>query len=356
MQGGFSFCGVDIAKYKLEYVPTLDQTYVFAGSNYEANQEVFDAHHGGYFYGTTVQPKDFILRCYFQDEHVSHGILTAIENFFRRGKTGKLVFENRKWLWYVATVVDIDLSDLRNFRNGFVTVTMRAYYPFARCEHNWLPEDHLISDYIVANSGLLVEWATPKASFENITESTDILLYNGGGETACVAVELAGEAGEGVTITNKTTGQTCRMVAFTKADTSDVGKYIIVDSLNGKTVLTDGSTAERSFRYHDYGFIELAPSCPIERDVYVSYAKGSDMVTVISEQLGDDSVGKHIMIGAKWYKIVALHDESTLILESPVDVEGFDYTNIVTMNEVHIELTSGSELTKLNFVYKPTFQ
>ena len=112
MQGGFSFCGVDIAKFGLEYVPPLDQTYVFGGAPYEVHQETFDAHHGGYFYGTTVQPKDFTLKCLYQDLHIAHGSLTAIENFFRRGKTGRLVFAQRDWLWYTATVVGILLHDV----------------------------------------------------------------------------------------------------------------------------------------------------------------------------------------------------------------------------------------------------
>jgi hypothetical protein len=168
MQGGFSFCGVDIAKFGLEYVPPLDQTYVFSSAPYEVHQETFDAHHGGYFYGTTVQPKDFTLKCFYQDLHIAHGSLTAIENFFRRGRTGRLVFEQRDWLWYTATVIGVDLSDLRNYRNGFVTISLRAYYPFARHDFTCINEDNQWYAHIASNSGLLTEEETPVTTFKEV--------------------------------------------------------------------------------------------------------------------------------------------------------------------------------------------
>lgn len=355
MQGGFSFCGVDIAKFGLEYVPPLDQTYVFGSAPYEVHQETFDAHHGGYFYGTTVQPKDFTLKCLYQDQHIAHGMLTAIENFFRRGKTGRLVFDRRDWLWYTATVVNVDTSDLRNYRNGFVTVTLRAYYPFSRHDHISIGEDNMLYSYIAANTGLLSAEETPPTSLGEMTQSASFMLYNGGSERASVAIAIAGEAGEGVTITNHATGQTAKFIAFTKAITSDSEKYIVSDALNGKTVLTDGTQSERSFMYHDHGFIELEPSYPIERNVYAAYEANSDKVNVIGAELGDDVIGRHIYIDGVWRKITAI-DDNTLTIDAVCCNSGSCYTNIVTMNEIEVELSAGAELTKLDFIYKPTFQ
>lgn len=355
MQGGFSFCGVDIAKFGLEYVPPLDQTYVFGSAPYEVHQEVFDAHHGGYFYGTTVQPKDFTLKCLYQDQHIAHGSLSAIENFFRRGKTGRLVFEQREWLWYTATVVNVDLSDLRNYRNGFVTITLRAYYPFARHDCISIGNDNMFDSYIASNSGLLTEIETPAVRFESMTADTSLMLYNGGSERASVAIAIAGDAGEGVTITNQTTGQTAKFVAFKKTDTTDVQKYIVSDALNGKTVLTDGINSERCFLYHDYGFIELEPSYPIERDVYVCYYANKNSIQILNAEIGDDVVGRHIYIDGKWVKILAKEDD-TLTVDATFAEDGSCYTNIVTMNEIIVTLSGNAELTKLEFIYKPTFQ
>ena len=356
MQGGFSFCGVDIAKFGLEYVPPLDQTYVFGSAPYEVHQETFDAHHGGYFYGTTVQPKDFTLKCFYQDLHIAHGSLTAIENFFRRGKTGRLVFEHRDWLWYTATVVGVDLNDLRNYRNGFVTITLRAYYPFARHDFISLGSENMLNYYIAANTGLLSDEETPATSFNDIPNSTSIMLYNGGSERAGVAIAIAGDAGEdGVTIINHTTGQTAKFVVFNRASTTDVGKYIVSDCINGKTVLTDGTASQIGFLYHDHGFIELAPSYPIEREVYVSYEEGSNRVSVVGKSLGDDVIGRHICVANEYHKITDKTD-SALIIDGVASEDGYGYTNILTMNEISIELSPGAHLTKLDFIYKPTFQ
>ena len=146
------------------------------------------------------------------------------------------------------------------------------------------------------------------------------------------------------------------MIAFTKENTDDAGKYIVVDGLNGKTVLTDGSTAERSFAYHDHGFIELAPSCPVERDVYISYVSGSTSVTIIGAQISESAIGRYIMVGSDWKKIIDILEGNIVIVNTPAEEDGFEYSNIVTMNEVSIELSAGADLSRLNFVYKPTFQ
>lgn len=355
MRGGFSFCGVDVAKFGLEYVPPLDQTYVFGSAPYEVHQETFDAHHGGYFYGTTVQPKDFTLKCFYQNQHIAHGSLSAIENFFRRGKTGRLIFEHRDWLWYTATVVDVDLRDLRNYSNGFVTITLRAYYPFARHDFISIGDENMLNYYLAANSGLLLDSETPVTTFDSITESSQILLYNGGSERAGVAIALAGDAKEGIVITNKTTNQTAKFVAFTKDTTTNVDKYIVSDAINGKTVLTDGTTSELGFLYHDHGFIELEPSFPIERDVFASYVSGSNKVSILSSDIGDDVIGRHIKIDGAWLKILEKYNDE-LIVERPLTITGSQNTDIVTMNEVSINLSQGAELTKLHFIYKPTFQ
>jgi len=356
MQGGFSFCGVDIARFGLEYAPTLDQTYVFAGSKYDVHQESVDTHPGGYFYGTTIQPKDFILRCFFQDQNISHGVLTTVESFFRPGRTGKLIFQNRDWLWYVATVVDIDISNLLNYRNGFITINLRAYYPFARHDSISIHSGNMLGDHIATNSGLLLEDITPVTDFTDITENTSMLIYNGGSERAGVAIALAGNAGEGVTIRNKTTGQTAKFIAFTPEITDNNGKYIVSDSINGKTVLTDGSTSERSFAYHDYGFIELAPSYPVYRDVHISYAAGSSTISIIGKPLSDDTVGMYINVDGNWLKIIDQTDPSTIIVDGTIDSTNIEYSNIVTMNELEVELGVDASLSKLSFIYKPTFQ
>jgi len=356
MQGGFSFCGVDIAKFGLEYVPTLDQTYVFASSGYDIHQETFDSYNGGYFYGTTVRPKDFFLRCIYQNQHIAHGLLDTVESFFKRGRTGRLVFRTREWVWYTATVINVDFSDLRNYENGFITIQLRAFYPFSRHDEIGLTDSNMYDNHIATNSGLLPLSVTPPTDIGPLQHTIDTYLYNGGSERASVAIRIAGDAGDGITITNNTTNQSAKFIAFSKADTTEANKYIVSDSLNGKTIITDGTNSKMAFMYHDYGFIELAPSFPIERDVYVSVSKGSDTITLTGKDVDDDVIGKFVRIGTQWHKIIDKHNSHTLVLNHVFDYTGYERSDIAVVNEISIELSPTSDITKLEFVYKPTFK
>jgi hypothetical protein len=170
-----------------------------------------------------------------------------------------------------------------------------------------------------------------------------------------VAIVLSGDAGEGVTITNHTTNQKARFVSFTQEDTTLAGKHIICDSLNGKTVLSDGTTSERCFQYHDYGFIDLEPSFPIVRDAYVMYTAGSNRVVIIGVDSSEDAVGRHLLIDDSWIKIIGV-DGDSFVVSKEMQSSGACYSDIVAMNEINIELEAGAHLSELRFVYKPTFQ
>lgn len=355
MQGGFSFCGVDIGRLGLEYVPSIEDTYVYAGSSYDVSEETFEAHHGGYFYGTTVQPKIFRLRCMFQEKHINHGFLSAVESFFHRGKTGKLIFSQNPWLWYSATVVGIDMTSMVTYMNGFITITLKSYYPFGRCDYLCLPDNQTLSRSISENTALLSKDMTPSAAIGSLDGSVDLLLYNGGSEFAPCAIELAGNAGECIIITNQTTGQRSKFILFTESDTTDAGKTIISDALNGKTILAGNGEKEIKFLYHDEGFLELAPSFPIKRDIIVSWKNDSNIVS--SFYAFDNSmIGKHIYLNGEWRKIIDVDDASTLTIEKAMTSSGSYVATVAQMNEIHIELGANASITTLNFIYYPTFK
>ncbi len=355
MNGGFRFCGTDISVLGLEYVPDMKDTYVYAGTQTQVSQEVFEGHDGGYYYGMTKQPKEFTLRCIFQDKEITKGTIARIDGFFRRGRTGRLVFDTMRWLWYTATVINVDVSQLTNRKNGFITITMRAYYPFARHDYLWIAKDNMFDTYILENSGLLTKEQTPITTFENMTGHHEILLYNPGSERADVAIQLAGDAGEGVLITNKTTEQKCRMMAFNKAKTSEAGKTIICDSLNGKVVLTNGNEAERAFQYHDYGFLSLEPAFPILRSVGIKTEAGSKTAKVMTEEVTDSLIGKYAYVDGCWIKIARITALNEIVLYEAALTTAAVNTNIVTMNEITVDVGAGGELTTLEFQYKPTF-
>ena len=196
--GGFSFCGVDIKDIGLEYVPENQNTYVYRPAKYNVQEETFDSHDGGYFYGTTLRPKEFTLRCIFQDTHINSGLLTRVFDLFKRGRTGKLIFSRRPWLWYDATVTAIDDSSLQNFLNGIIKITMKAYYPFGKTDQTYIYEDDPNEDDLLVNSAMLKDasWQLDKDFAENapITGQLPepIRLYNPGTERAPLTIEIAG--------------------------------------------------------------------------------------------------------------------------------------------------------------------
>lgn len=378
MFGGFTFDGVDIDKLDLEYAPDNANTYVYKGTSRLISEQKFEGHDGGYYYGETAQPKDFVLRCFYTGKVVTEGLMTRIYQTFRIGKSGKLIFRRRPWCWYIATVINVDCTQLLNRANGLVTITMRAYYPYARTDMFAIPDFTDWEIDIKLNSGLLMDITKiPYYAYENgkhtislvqsgyINEEKNFLLYNPGTEKAKVAIEIAGDVGNGVVIENKTTGQKCKFVGMSKALTTNVGRYIVADSLNSKVVLTGGNVSTQlAFLYHDAGFIDLAPGYPIVRDVEIN-TKTTDYKINSKTIIDQDIVGKYIWTGTPsnntnnfepWRKITK-YDDETLVIEID-NVAGINQnitTDIVGMNELVIYPVSTMSITKLNFVYLPTF-
>lgn len=355
MNGGFSFCGIDIADLELEYAPDNTNTYVYRGSDQKINETSFEGHDGGYFYGATVSTKPFSLRCFYQDKHVNSGIITQIEHVFKIGKTGKLVFKKRPWVEYVVTVVDLDVTKMLNYQNGIVIISMKAYHPFGKLVDGYSD----IDDNVMRNSAQLDPQIVPTTSIigaEAQTQQKSFLLYNGGTERTSVAIELAGNVGEGVFITNSTTLQKCRFVALSDEQTTSAGKYIISDGISGKTVLTDGMTAKPAFLYHDYGFIDLEPAYPIKRDIVISRTQGSTAILAEEAVFEDDDVGKYVYLGGAWRQIVAVESSTEATVPWSSDETQTETTNIVTMNELTITPESEMSISRLNFIYRPTFK
>lgn len=358
MVGGFSFCGVDIADLGLEYAPDNANTYVIKPTKSKIHEQVFDGHHGGVYYGSTKQPKDFALRCFYEGQNIHDGILTCIYSLFTTGRTGRLVFQKSPWCYYNATVIDVDTSQMFNFLNGCVIIRLRAYHPFALSDLTNISNKDEYDINVCDNTALLYENISMPpvqlASETSITEQTSFIVYNGGTETATVAIEIAGEA-TGVTIANKTTGQACKFINLKKQQTSDEGKYIVSDGMTGKTIITNGTTSELAFLYHDYGFIELAPAFPILRDVLVKYSSGNTQVLIQDSSLVlSDVIGQYVFVDKKWRRIVN-QEGNELTVTPSCDNDGSENASIVRMNEITVTPDETMEITKLNIVYKPTF-
>ena len=360
IRGGFSFCGVDIAELGLSYAPEKEDTYVYRPADVNVHEETFDGHDGGYFYGVSKQPKEFALRCYFEEETIDRGVMERIYNLFRTGRSGKLVFSRRPWCYYYATVTSLPHPELNNYMNGLITITMKAHYPYARGDSMFYDpfsdEEEKENDIVLSSTALVEnENMIPDVSFSNLTSATTFILHNPGTEYAPLSIIAAGDTGLGVTIRNETTNQNCRLIAMEKATTSDLDKAVYVDGMNGKTSLigmNDGSSS-LAFYYHDSGFIKLAPAYPALREIYVSNVE--DDVCTLVNTIYQDVTGWFIFIAGQWVEILEQQDENTLKLAEQVSSFDQQRTMITRMNKISIIPDDTMELTHISFSYKPTY-
>lgn len=381
MRGGFTFCGQDIADIGLEYIPSVEDIYVYAPTEAEVHTETFDGHHGGYFYEATKKPKEFTLRCLFEETEVDLGIMTKIYAMFRVGRSGKLIFKRRPWCSYYATVTEVPKPEFTNYLNGTVTIKMQAAYPFSRGEsvarNTESGDDALLHVFyntmtdpyhesIMLNTGLFENKdMVPKLSYtwtsgSSNTTAKAILLANPGTERAHVGIGIKGRAGSGIIIANNTTKQTCRIIGITREITTSLNKELFVDGISGKTYFKATGLSELASLYHDQGFIELEPSYPVLRNIYISYEADTNTVEV-TNILYEDVIGKYIFINKKWRKIVG-QDGHTLTIANPflgtdmtIEVTGSERTIITSMNEIYISPVSTMTINSIRFSYKPTF-
>ena len=368
IRGGFSFCGVDIADIGLSYAPEKENTYVYRPADVGVHQETFDGHDGGYFYGVTRQPKEFTLKCYFEEESIDRGIMEQIYHLFRAGKSGKLIFSRKPWCYYYATVTSLPHPELSNYLNGTITITMTASYPYARGEAMYynprvnrnrdLNIKVLENDLVLVSTALVEkEDMVPLMSFDDLslvhTEPATLILHNPGTEYAPLSITLSGNVNDGLIIRNKTTRQECRIVAVDEAHTVNVQKYVHIDGLNGNTTLIGEEYSEPAFVYHDSGFIQLAPAYPAIRDIYISKLISPTEIRLLNI-LEQDVVGNYIFVDNAWHKITA-QNKNVLTVEDNISAISRDRTMITRMNELEIEAVSTASISHISFSYKPTY-
>lgn len=385
MTGGFSFCGVDIGTIGLEYAPEIEETYVYKSSRTRIHEETYDGHDGGYYYGSSKEPKEFILRCIFEEKEIDKGIMAKIYHLFKEGKSGRLVFSRRPWCYYYATVTELDTSGITNYLNGVIKVTMKSYYPFARSDTMLATRKD--KDYLKMRENTAFferEEMVPPVEFckeSPITEKTTLLLANPGTEYANVGIEIAGNVGRGVVITNHTTNQTCKFVAMSESEFDGKMSFVYLDGVNGKCMAVKNNYTEMSFLYHDEGFIQLAPAFPMRRDIYAVSKKNEIMVVnklydrnsgETREETEELIKGQYIWMDGQWREITGVgHDysessleeqadgkyknEHSLLIDSEIEENVSENTCICQLNKITIEPITTINLTRLKFVYKPTF-
>lgn len=345
--GGFSFCGMHCSDLGIGYIPKPAQR-MLSTAPFEQMEEDITARAGGYYYGVNVTIREFQLYCYFED--ISTSEYERIIRHFHRGREGKLIFDDRPDVFYMVRVADIIKGDSythhdmtgANVHSATFTLKFKAYDPFGHMS---------ITTY---RDGLL----GPAVEYSGIIEASkmpaplspvagDYLVYNPGTEMANTVIRIAGNAPNGVTITNHTTGDVCKLLAVPQEPI-----YLEIDSESGSVKsLADGDD-EFSFELHDMGYITLAPCTPYWRETSVNYTAGSNQATVKGLALSDEIVGKYMLLNGEWVRCISRLGDETIVLNKFMSVSGIESTIVAVMNEITVE-AEGANLTMLELTYTP---
>lgn len=212
MIGEFSFDGKSCTEFGLHYIPDAgDRWYDYP--DYDTIDEEVTGRAGGYWYGTRVKVRTFKLPCYFEDTTVEK--LEALYRWLSRNKEGKLVFDERPFVYYIVrpllpSSAQVWWHELQHRLNplggGKITLNFKAYEPFGYMTYDRYED--LDVDGAEARCGILEASMMPSVIQPNAGE---YLVYNPGSETSYPTLRIAGSAPNGLTITNATTGKQCTL-------------------------------------------------------------------------------------------------------------------------------------------------
>lgn len=348
MTSGFTFMGIHSSTFGVYYIP--DESALFEDrAEYEVYDEDIDWRNGGVYYGYKTKKRTFEMDCYYED--ISRKTLEKMRQWLDAKQGGRLIFDETPWKYYDVKLTSA-LTGEQYYHNepggermysGTFTVTFTAYEPFGKVMYTSYEEED--TDGVTKYCGMLKTSEMPDAPS---VDSKSFLMYNCGTETAPTVLTIGGTVDEdGLTITNETTGNTCRLVSLPPSPA-----YLELDSKKGSVMLVDPSagTKELMFEYHDYGFIDLAPSGSIFDEITVTYTSGSNTVQVTGREVTSEDVDKYLRLNGKWVRIIAV-TSSGVVLSETMTASGKEKVPAVTMNRMVI--AGNATLTKLEMTYVP---
>lgn len=364
--GGFSYRGKNIGDFgEIYYAPDASERGEYA-LPYKVDEQEINGRDGAYYYGNHVEPREFVLRCYY--EELTQQDKEDIMHWFGRNTRGRLVFDDRDWVYYnVIPNERIHFDDYRGMTcnglryKGIMTISLKAYCPFGKLMENALVNqvarigiDAFVDISILGNATtggdnetiILMSYQNPSTHFDG--NVTSVYIYNPGTEATPLLIEMAGTATDGV-ITNVTNGKKCAVNGMTEGNTTDVGKTLHIDAETGRVTLVGSIDTQLAFEMHDYGYIWLDPCLPFVREIEVGYTSGSTAITS-NGKFTSEMVGQFIWLDDAWRKIAQYNSSNSLTLEDEMDATGTETTKIVTMNELTFD---GFSLTQLDLKFAP---
>jgi len=350
----FYIDGIDVEDLGLHYAPEVkgNDTYVWNPAAAKVAEQIFESHDGGYYYGKSLQPKEFILRCYYEQTPQEEGLLNEVLQFFYVGRLCTLSFERRPWLYYNVRITNVDINTMYNFQNGLVIIRAKAYTPYSYSSKEYNDYDTSTWDYNILynNSNIWNSGSILYPTKSLISSSTSIstvgnnyYLYNPGDEPVNAKITVCANATAGLSIKSLTNNSQCLVQPIT------TDKTIIIDGESAKTYDSSGNMC---FQYHKAGYLTLNP------DKYLKNATFSINGTTItvSRQL---TAAEIVWIKARGFAYngstavrISNASGSTITLSDSIS----GTINICTLNKINISAATTATVNTLIVDYNYKFE
>ena len=249
---GFSYNGVHSDDMMVEFAPGPDFRW-FGDPEFENYESDVGFHHGGYFYGSKVKSRTFVLKCYF--EEITQRQREGIRRWLKRGTEGRLVFDDKPFVyWNVrpGKTVPGQMYYSGDLYSGTFEITFTADDPFGYLtrKYNTGSETDDAEDYC----DLIDQGQMPAAP---TTSGTSFNVYNPGTEPCGLVLRLSGSTSNPIMFQNDENATRCIL-----SDLPSNNLILEVDGDHGvcKTYISAMATeGEISFAYHDRGYVRLEP-------------------------------------------------------------------------------------------------
>lgn len=346
---GFTFCGVHSSKFNIYAISNGGSYTMPLFANFSDKIESIDGYDGAYYFGTNYSNKTRPIQCVV--DRVDESMLRSIQNWLNPKRIGKLTFDESPYKYYTAKISNTpnfnfypqDDGDENHVYSGTFEIDFTAFDPFAYSYVNSVDDYEYFEDSSglwYYDSGILYHGETPPVIVNNITKTTNILLYNGGNQSTKPIITVKGSADE-IIIKNNTTDQ-----YFKLNDLIDV--EIVVDSKKGQVRVQDILASS----FHEGSFMELEGSGRVDRYLAIEFTNGSEQIT-IDKNIDLDIVGRFIAVNDSWYKVVDCNFDLGIVTMNKPFVgitEKYDIS-VIDLNEIMIS-GSGLNIETIEFDYK----
>ena len=233
-------------------------------------------------------------------------------------------------------------------QSGKLQLTFTAFEPYALMDTLYYTSSEEAREDIREMqevSGVISESMMPQCTAQIGTRQ---IIYNPGTErTNRVKIIVAGTTGaDGLTITNYTTGEVCKLVELPAEN-----RALVIDTYTGTVTYEDNG--EYAFAYHNYGYLTFAGCGMFRRNVKVTHKGDPSIIKSNGAFYKDIDKGMYMYVGNEWKRILDVSSQSELTLDGWASVMGEEsIVTIAAMNEIELS-GAGTNLTRFEISFTP---